>query len=182
VQTRTPRPSWPSPARGIVLARGALALLALACTAAATAATHPCAAIAAPEQRLACFDAAFPSAPASSASASAPAASTVATPAGDDDAARRDFGLNERQRHALDPQPVRDSGPERIEATVATLQYAAGGERVFTLDNGQVWQQTEASSRGRVSPGDRIHVRRASLGTFMLVTPARVGLRVRRLR
>ena len=55
------------------------------------------------------------------------------------------------------------------------------GERVFVLDNGQRWAERVAENRGPLNPGDRITVTRGSFGSFLLVTPAGVGLRVRRL-
>jgi hypothetical protein len=52
---------------------------------------------------------------------------------------------------------------------------------VCVLDNGQRWAERVAESRGPLKPGDRVTIERASFGSFLLVTPAGVGLRVRRL-
>jgi hypothetical protein len=133
-------------------------------------ASHPCARIAEPARRLACFDQHYPVAapvaaqpgPAAVASLPAPAAS----------AAR--FGL----------LPSADERPrelESISAVVREIDSLRHRERVFVLDNGQRWAERVAESSGTVNPGDRISIVRGSFGSFMLVTPAGVGLRVRRL-
>jgi hypothetical protein len=146
------------------------AMLLLLC-AAGGAVAHPCSTISAGPERLACYDAAFP-----------PAATPANTPPpeGVRDG-EREFGLSE---HALQ---VRDAArgqarPDRIEAVIARIDVRANGERVFTLDNGQVWEQTQAMTRGRLHPGDTVTVRNAALGSFMLITPSKVALRVRRVR
>jgi hypothetical protein len=135
-------------------------------------ASHPCTAVVAPLERLACYDAAFPR------SATAIAESKAVAEA----QARQEFGLSERERRERDAPGLAEPVPERLESTVARLDFASNGARIITLDNGQVWQQSEVSSKGRLAIGDRVVLRNAALGSFMLVTPARVALRVRRLR
>ena len=49
------------------------------------------------------------------------------------------------------------------------------------LDNDQVWQQSELDSLIRLQPGDQVTIRRASLGSHLLVTPAKYSTRVRRI-
>ena len=60
------------------------------------------------------------------------------------------------------------------------VSYRASGERVISLDNGQVWLITEVTEKGWIKPGDHISVRTALMGTYMLDT-GRVQLRARRL-
>jgi hypothetical protein len=148
----------------------ALACLALL-PAVAAAQSHPCASVVDPTERLECYDKAFPP------------ADGVRTAALDREARRqealRDFGLSKVQKAERDPEQY-EVGPERIEATITKLTYRATGERVVTLDNGQVWLLTEVTDKGWIKPGDRITMKTAALGTFMLDT-GRIVLRARRL-
>lgn len=144
-------------------------VLSLTVTAGATAAessAHPCTTVTDPTERLACYDAAFP-----------PAADAQS----ERDKALREFGLNKAQLRVRDAEHKRDVWPNRIEATVARVSSRATGERVVTLDSGQVWLLTEVTSRGHLTSGDRVVIREAALGTYMLLTPKRVPLRARRI-
>ena len=123
---------------------------------------HPCGAELEPAQRLACYDRAFP-----------PSAAVVDATAR---AAEHQFGL--------DPQPTpRKPGSEAaasLDSRVVRLDEDRHGQRIITLANGQVWQGD--GSQGLLSEGDAISLRKAALGSHMLVTPAGVRLRVTRLR
>lgn len=135
---------------------------------------HACAGVADPDDRLACYDRAFP--PAAGAS----------TSVHDLEARRKqvveEFGFNKQQLLDRAPEPLRAINPDRIEGIVKAVTERENGERLVTLENGQAWLLTEGSSRGRLNPGDTIVVREAALGTYMLVTPTRVALRAKRLR
>lgn len=76
-----------------------------------------------------------------------------------------------------------DDGVDQIGATLSAIQRDGSGHWVYTLDNGQVWVQTDGSAPGR-SPrvGQAVVVRRASLGSFMISIEGRPGVRVRRAR
>jgi hypothetical protein len=74
-----------------------------------------------------------------------------------------------------------EADPERIEGLIATVVHASGG-RTVTLENGQVWMVTEATSRGPTREGDEVMVRKGVMGNYVLVTASGVGLRVRRVR
>lgn len=141
---------------------------------------HPCATQADPTARLACYDRAFP--PAAGAADATPVEARERESTGAvREQAVREFGLSAEQRRARDPEGAREARIERIQATVVGIDERSNGQRVVRLDNGQTWLLTEATSRGQLRPGDAIHIRNAALGTFMLVTPARVALRARRL-
>lgn len=152
-----------------------LALLASASASGSASASHPCSHIAEPAQRLACFDQHYPAAPAAQAGPKPAAAATpiaaLPTPAA---ASATRFGL---------PPSAEERAREfdSISAVVREIGSLRHGERVFVLDNGQRWAERVAESRGPLNPGDRITVTRGSFGSFLLVTPAGVGLRVRRL-
>lgn len=126
-------------------------------------ATHACASVTEPAARLACYDKAFPP---------ADDALTLA------EKARRDFGLNQ----ADEPEPMEAAEPDSIEATVASVSGNPGSGRVIRLDNGQAWRQTESTSMGMISAGDRISIRNAAFSSHMLVTQGGASLRVKRIR
>ncbi len=158
-----------------------------------------CAAIAAPDARLACYDALAGRAPASAAEArttlvpppiaAAPtaavatpanaAAGTAAPPEAVASAAAADpqnFGLTQAQQHLA---PV---GPSSVASTVAGVSVDASGHGYVVLDNGQTWVFTETEADSRLQPGDTVSIRRASLGSFLMVTPSRHSYRVHRSR
>ena len=156
--------------------------------------THPCAAVDDPAERLACYDETFPRPGAPDGveqQAVAPVAEPTEIPQPRDipvvpEAAEgpelvEKFGLTEAQLQARDPERPREERVDRIEATVVGIRHRASGERLVTLDNGQVWLQTEITVRGHLAEGDQVVIRRAALGSFQLVTPGRVALRVRRI-
>jgi hypothetical protein len=184
----------------------AVALLASVWGSSATAvepARHPCAAIADDQGRLACYDAQFGRpAPAqavasgaaagaavaagSSATAAAPVGGPVvnpvvnpaASPAASPDA---DFGLTQWKKRSLDPATA-STAPQRITARVSQVERQRDGRFVVTLDNAQVWQQSETMSRARVAVDDEVTIREASLGSFLLLTANEVATRVRRVK
>jgi hypothetical protein len=182
-----------------------LALLGASLPAAAGAAGSAelarCAAIAAPEARLACYDAlagraaqgqaaarvAAPTTPspaaAPAAAAAPPAPSPSATPATTTTAPpttppaaadAQSFGLTKAQQHAV------PEGPATIQAVVARVADDGAGHMYVVLDNAQTWLLPEPDSR--LSPGDTVTIRRASLGSYLMVTPSKHSYRVRRTR
>ncbi len=152
---------------GIVKRRQALwIMLALPLNVFANGPAHPCAPVLDPTERLACYDKAFPP-----------------PPAVHEAAAKRvvdGFG-RAPQSHARGAPTPSGNDRDRIEAKVAKVVHSRGS-RTITLDNGQVWALTEATTRGPIAEGDAVAVRRAALGNYILVTAAGVGLRARRVR
>ncbi|MCD9027519.1 type VI secretion protein [Luteimonas sp. BDR2-5] len=136
---------------------------------AAQQASHGCASVAEPAARLACYDEAFPP---------PPEVIEAAT-----ERAQADFGLNTPRGSLRNPgQTVEQADPERIESRVVRVDHDRGGQRSFALENGQVWAQTESRSGGHVQSGDVVQLRKGTLGSYQLVMPNGVVLRVRRVR
>lgn len=136
---------------------------------AAQPATHDCAGVAAPSARLACYDKAFP-----------PLPEVIEAAV---EKAQADFGLDNQREPLRSPgQTAEQADPERIESRVVKVDYGSGGQRIFVLENGQVWAQTEARSSGHLQSGDPVQVRKAMLGGYHLVMPNGVSVRVRRTR
>jgi hypothetical protein len=63
---------------------------------------------------------------------------------------------------------VEDTEVRQIEARVTAVRLRPAGEQVLTLDNGQVWAQTEKKDFPRFEVGDVVVIKRAMLGSFLL--------------
>jgi hypothetical protein len=67
-----------------------------------------------------------------------------------------------------------------IAATVVQLSVRSNGRFIVTLDNGTVWSQSQNKPDVRVAVGDDITLKKASLGSYLLVTRDGVSTRVKR--
>jgi len=145
------------------------------CIQLALAADEPadCAAIESPDERLACFDAAYRSgteAPPATESepvdrgAAEPAASVVVPAAAAAGAARvatpseADFGIE---------KPKSETEGESMVSGIAAVSRDGYDKLIFELDNGQVWRQTEYK-RFLVKPGQVAEIRHGSFGSYKL--------------
>lgn len=134
--------------------------------------------------RLACYDraagrgtpAAAPAAPVSTAPRASvpPAPAPAAVPARAADPVAQ-FGAEAvtKENDALTAAKVQqraevDALPKQIEARVTAVRQRPGGEQVLTLENGQVWQQTERRRDPVFSAGDTVVIKRGLLGSFLL--------------
>ncbi len=156
-----------------------------AATASADAATaaRACVSVEKDTDRLACYDRALGRARASSAgdqpvsavvsSAVDPPVNAVAKPV----EPVADFGLTQQAKHErAGVTPI-----ESVAARVTQVSRNAANRQVVTLDNGQVWTQTEAYVRVRVKTGDAVEIKKAALGSFVLSAPPDGSMRVKRL-
>jgi hypothetical protein len=94
-----------------------------------------------------------------------------------------DFGLTEAAKQAKDPVKAAEAAaaPTSVTGKVISVRFRKFGEFVVTLDNGQVWEQIEPMASAVVRVGDTVTVRKAVLGSYTLVTVARVATKVRRV-
>jgi hypothetical protein len=152
-------------------------------------AARRCAEIATDLDRLACYDGLFATPPRPNdikspvpVNTDAPAAAVpttiAATAAHASDDPRRDFGLSEADKQRQGNLPA---APDSISVTIQFTDRQSTGEQVFKTQDGQVWVEIEPSSRVRVEPGETVMIRKAALGSYMLVTSKRVGVKVRRV-
>jgi hypothetical protein len=158
-----------------------------------------CAGIAAPDARLACYDAlAGRSAPAAaaaptptspapptagaatSATPAAPAAPLATTPVASFASDPRNFGLTEAQQHAQAQPHAAPEGPASVQARVTKIIDNRAGRAYVVLDNGQTWVFVDAADDARLSPGDPVTIKRGSLGSFLMLTPSKHSFHVRR--
>lgn len=140
-------------------------LLLFALPAASQQSSHACASVVEPAARLACYDKAFP--------LPEHMAQLV------EDKAKDDFGLS-GPGESLGQAPGY-AGPGSIESRLAKVDQERGTQRVFHLENGQVWMRAQTGSNGHVKVGDLVQVRKGLMAGYVLVTPNGVHLRVRRV-
>ncbi len=142
-------------------------------------ATHKCGVIADDARRLDCYDSLFRAGAASGLPAAV--TSTTAGPPATGDAAA-EFGLTEQQMELRKPPEAKEKRLDSIQARVTTAEQDRHGLWRLTLDNGQVWSQTEPALGTRFQSGSLVEIRRGSLGSFVLEVPGRPVIRVRRIR
>lgn len=74
-----------------------------------------------------------------------------------------------------------DNEIDNVQMTVARVSERNYGYHAFVMEDGQVWVQIEPDSARNVRAGDVVTIRRASLGSYRLVSPrGGQGHRVRR--
>lgn len=93
-----------------------------------------------------------------------------------------DFGLTEAAKQARLPEESRKELPESVSGKVAKLARRPAGEFIVTLENGQVWTQLQVDPRARIAVGDTVTIKKAALGSYLLVTASRYATRVRRVK
>ena len=70
---------------------------------------------------------------------------------------------------------------QSLNATVSKVKFDAYDRFIITLDNGQIWKQTE-SRRYKIKPDYKITIDKAALGSYLLMAEGRSGsTRVKRL-
>ena len=158
-----------------------------------------CSSVADDKSRLKCYDDQAhqnhkaPAAPAPTASAPAsapapgaahaqpkpPAAAASTKPA----TAAGDFGLDpgavRKKRAAENPELPQES--DKVAARVKSVTTKAHGEYRITMDDGQVWDETQQSGKFAPDVGETVTLRRALLGSYFLDRKAGATLRVRRV-
>ncbi|MCA0900744.1 hypothetical protein [Microbulbifer agarilyticus] len=86
------------------------------------------------------------------------------------------------QRFGQEEKRAIEEAPESITATIEIAQKGAYDKYTFTLDNGQVWRQTD-SGRTIWRGGERVTLERGALGSFfMRKTEGGRALRVKRIK
>ncbi|HXI49513.1 MAG TPA: hypothetical protein VNH39_13110, partial [Steroidobacteraceae bacterium] len=114
----------------------------------------------------------IPAPAAAAAPAAAGAGAPVSAPAIAADP--KSFGLTAAQQH-----PV-DAGPKAIAARIAVVSSDKLGHTTVVLDSGQTW--TVLDDDGRLSAGDAVRIKRASLGSYLMFGPSNHSYTVRRTR
>jgi hypothetical protein len=140
---------------------------------------YACAAIVGDAERLACYDAAVPQLQTAQAGGQ-----VVALDRGNlERMQEQSFGFNLPDLQNLLPRfgAGEAAAVESVQATVDRIELHASGRSSFYMSNGQVWTQVEAERVRNVRTGDTVEIARASLGSFMMISPrGGMGIRVRR--
>lgn len=157
----------------------AMVLIAASATAAAgpsDADMARCAGIGARDARLDCFDALAlrSSKKLPAVAASQPAATSHASPPAVAAADPSNFGLTPAQQHTA------DLGPKIIGANISRLSADQSGRTLVVLDNGQTWSVLD--NDGWLAEGQAVRIRKASVGSFLMLIPANHSYRVRRIK
>jgi len=143
--------------------------------------TERCRALNDDAERLRCYDTLFPRTSAPSAQ-SAPRDQPPQPPAQTSGQGSLDsngmFGLTGAQERAAAGTKI----VERISASVTELRHERDGRFVVYLDNGQVWRQIETDTWSAPRQGERITIRRAAFGSYLLETDENLATHVRRIR
>jgi hypothetical protein len=148
-------------------------LCALSPVVRAAGSTHACARLQERTERLDCYDAAF----------GKPAVEGTTTPASVQAApvtSQQSFGLTQQQ---IDRNSSEGGAAklDSVTSVVVALKRGHDGQFTVTLENGQVWAQTEVDSRATLVVGDPVTIRHAAMGSFLLVTKRGIATRVKRL-
>jgi hypothetical protein len=116
--------------------------------------------------------AAVPPRPPAQSQSAPPVARTSAPPE-----SREQFGLQPNQ---LPKDPEAPKKLTAIEGVVSGFGHAPNGHQVVRVDNTQSWEMLQDSDPLLV-PGDKVSIRRALLGSFIMTTPSGREHRVKRL-
>jgi hypothetical protein len=100
--------------------------------------------------------------------------------------AKHEFGLDEKTKQILNAEPPKDRieapaetsvrelkeasrEPQSLPATITKVRRTAFGKIVATLDNGQVWRETDGSHyRGSVRAGNAVVISQRPLGGYQM--------------
>ncbi len=89
------------------------------------------------------------------------------------------FGKGEAEIRKSAQEATGTKEIDRIEAIVVEVHKSASGKAVITLDNGQVWKQSD-SSRTHLSDNDKVTIRRRSFGSYSFYS-SKTSIRVKRI-
>ena len=110
----------------------------------------------------------------------APAAAVAATAASVPMLSQEDlFGKGETEMRKSVQEATDAEEIDRIEAIIVDVYKSKSGKAVITLDNGQVWKQSDGS-RSHLSVDDTVTIRRRSFGSYTLFNKKN-SIRVKRI-
>jgi hypothetical protein len=116
-------------------------------------------------------------APAAATSVPASTGNTASTAAPADDPQNFGFTRAQVQAHSQSPPPP---GLQSIQVHITNVLTDRQGNGYVLLDNGQMW--TYQGDDGRMRPGEPVTIKRASLGSYIMVTQSKRSYHVTRQR
>jgi hypothetical protein len=120
---------------------------------------------------------AAPPAPAAATSVPAPTGNAASSAAPSDDPQNFGFTRAQVQAHTQSPPPP---GLQSIQVHITNVLTDRQGNGYVLLDNGQMW--TYQGDDGRMRPGEPVTIKRASLGSYIMVTQSKRSYHVTRQR
>jgi hypothetical protein len=152
-----------------------------------------CSAIQRDSNRLACFDREIASHKSTSGSVAStqvtpaqavpPAPVVAETPRENAKSKEDEFGVSgelARKRKAIEKKT--DAPLVELRAAVLKVKTKFYGERVFVLDNGQVWEEPQKKNALSIKEGEQVRITQGAIGSFFLVADSGATTRVRRVR
>lgn len=79
-------------------------------------------------------------------------------------------------------QAVGQEEPKSLAFVVSHVDRRPAGEFIVTFENGEVWQQSDLRTKIAIVRGDQVVIRRATNGSFTLVSRDGQSTRVKRVR
>jgi len=91
------------------------------------------------------------------------------------------FGMTADIERKRDPVAVQQAKDEALSGRISGLGQTPRGECIFTLDNGQVWVQAEASPNIQFAVGEDVHIEHGAMSSLWLFADKHRKVRVKRL-
>jgi hypothetical protein len=122
-------------------------------------------------------------APATTAATSRAPAATSAATGSSAASSPSDFGLDpetvRRKQAAANPEAA--PRPEQVVGRVKSVVTKPRGQYRITLEDGQVWEETQRTGGSPPEVGDTVTIRRGMLGSYFLSHSVGLALRVKRI-
>jgi hypothetical protein len=91
------------------------------------------------------------------------------------------FGMTAEIANKRDPLAERQAQSDILPATITAVGAGGHGELIFTLDNQQVWIQTQAEPGKHFAVGEAVHIERGAMGSLWLAASKGRMTKVRRI-
>jgi hypothetical protein len=91
------------------------------------------------------------------------------------------FGMTADIARKREPAAVQQAKAEVLTGKISSLRQAPHGERIFTLDNRQVWIEAEARPNIQFAAGEQVHIEHGAMSSLWLVADKHREVRVKRL-
>jgi hypothetical protein len=91
------------------------------------------------------------------------------------------FGMTADVAHKRNPEVFRPQQSEALTGKIVSLREGAEGRLIFTLDNGQVWAQTESRPSISFAIGDAVRVEHGAMSSLWLAADHQRKTRVKRI-
>jgi hypothetical protein len=91
------------------------------------------------------------------------------------------FGLTADIARKRDPAGERQADDAVLPSKILALRQGRRGEWIFTLDNQQIWDQTEAEPNKRFEIGEAVHIEHGAMGSLWLAADKGRKTRVKRI-